>query len=105
MSKRELGKARAIAKKDRRCWDYQQAAMVGRCLIERRLIIIRQLAQFNPRKLQPEPDGGAPRCFPLIGRQLVPKHGRGRPIWKAVLDELDPLCCQFDLLEDDASNI
>src|SRR5262249_58936431 len=48
------------------------------------------------------------RCSALlpIDRQTTcPKTCRGRPIWKAVLDELDPLCCQFDLLEDDASNI
>jgi len=45
------GKTRAIAKKERRSWDYEQAAMIERCLIECRPIIIRPLAQFNLRKL------------------------------------------------------
>jgi hypothetical protein len=84
---------------------YEHAPMIERCLIERRLIVIRPLAQFNPEKLQAEHGGGAPRGFPLVCRELIPKHGRGRPIRKAILDELNPLCCQFDLLEDDAGNI
>jgi hypothetical protein len=51
MLKREVRKARAIAKEGRRCWDYEHAAMIERCLIKRRLIVIRPLPQFNPRKL------------------------------------------------------
>jgi hypothetical protein len=31
MPKCELGNARAIAKKERRCWDYEHAAMIERC--------------------------------------------------------------------------
>ena len=79
--------------------------MIERCLLERGLIVIRRLAQFNPGKLQAEHGGGAPRCFPLVCGQLVPEHGRGQPIRKAILDELNPLCGQFDLLEDDAGNV
>ena len=66
MPKREVGKARAIAKKGWRCWDYEHAAVIKWCLIERGLIVIRLLAQFNPGKLQAEHGGGAPRCFPLV---------------------------------------
>jgi hypothetical protein len=79
--------------------------MIERCLIERRLIVIRRAAQFNPGKLQAEPGSCAPRCLPLVGRQCIPKHSRGWPIRKAILNELDPLCCQFDLLEDYAGNV
>src|ERR1700732_5147721 len=105
MPKREVGKARAIAKKEWRCWDYEHTAMIKRCLIERGLIVIRRLAQFNPGKLQAEHRGGAPRGFPLVCGQVVPEHGRGQPIRKAILDQLNPLCGQFDLLEDDTGNI
>src|SRR5262249_39072505 len=105
MPKRAVGKARTIAKKERRCRDYEYAPMIERCLIERRLIVIRPLAQFNPEKLPAEHGGGAPRGFPLVCRELVPKHGRSRPIRKAILNDLNPLCCQLDLLEDDAGNI
>jgi hypothetical protein len=105
MPKREVGKTRAIAKKRRRRWDYKHAAMIERYLTKGRLIAIRRLVQLNPKKLQAERGGGVPRCFPLVCRQLIPEHGRGRPIRKAILDELNPLCCQFDLLEDDAGNI
>ena len=66
MPKREVGKARAIAKKEWRCGDYEYAAMIKRCLTERGLIVIRRLAQFNPRKLQAYHGGGAPRCLPLV---------------------------------------
>jgi hypothetical protein len=99
------GARSAIAKKGRRSWDYEQTAIIERCLIERGLIVIRRFAQFNPRKLQAELGGGAPRCFPLVCGQLVPEHGRGQPIRKAILDELNPLCGQLDLLEDDTCNI
>src|SRR3984893_3823847 len=105
MPKREVGKARAIAKKGWRCWDYEHAAMIKGCLIERGLIVIRRLAQFNPKKLQAEPGGGAPRCFPLVCGQLVPEQGCRQPIRKAILDQLNSLCGQFDLLEDYAGNI
>ena len=64
--------------------------MIERCLIERRLIVIRSFAQFNPEKLQAKLGGGAPRGFPLVRRVLVPKHGRSRPIGKAILYELNP---------------
>src|SRR5262249_29405278 len=70
-----------------------------------RLIVIRPFAQFNPEKLQAEDGGGAPRRFPVVCREVVPKHGRSRPIRKAILNDLNPLCCQLDLLEDDAGNI
>src|SRR5262249_49302671 len=103
--KREVGKAGAIAKEGWRSWDYEDTAMIERCLIERGLIVIRRLAQFNPRKLQAELGGGAPRCLPLGRGQLVPETGRGQPIREAILDELNPLCGQFDLLEDDTRNI
>src|SRR5262249_35973769 len=105
MPKREVCKARAISKKSRRCGDYKCTAVSERCLIERRLIVIRRLAQFNPRKLQAERHGGAPRCLPLVCRHLVPEHGRSQPIWKGIPDELNALCGQFDLLEDDAGDI
>src|SRR5262245_52261733 len=105
MPKREVGKASAIAKERRRCWDYEHGTVIGWCLIERRLIVIRPFAQFNPEKLQAEDGGGAPRRFPLVCREVVPKHGRSRPIRKAILNDLNPLCCQLDLLEDDAGNI
>jgi hypothetical protein len=39
MPKCELGKTHAIAKKERRSWNYEQAAMLEGCLIERRLIM------------------------------------------------------------------
>src|SRR5260370_18910701 len=90
MPKSELGKARAIAKKGWRCWDYEHTAMIKRCLIERGLIVIRRLPQFNPKELQPEHGGGAPSCFPLVCGQLVPGHGRGHPIRKPILDHQNP---------------
>src|SRR6516162_9124239 len=105
MPKRKVGKARAIAKKERRRWHYEYVAMIERCLIARRVIVVGQLAQFNPRKLQAQRGGSAPRRLPLIYGQAVPEHGRGRPVRKGILDELNPLCCQFDLLENYAGNI
>ena len=80
-------------------------AMIERGVIKRRLIVIRPLAELYPEKLQAEHGGGTARSFPLVCRELVPKHGRSRPIRKAILNELNPLCCQFDLLEDDAGDI
>src|SRR6516165_12618146 len=105
MPKRKVSKASAIAKKERRRWHYEHVATIERCLTERRVIVIGQLAQFNPRKLQAERGGGTPRCLPLIYRQAIPEHGRGWPVRKGILDELNPLCCQFDLLENHAGNI
>src|SRR5262249_58129509 len=105
MPKCQVGKGGAIVKEVRRSWDYEYTAMIERCLIERGFIVIRRLAQFNPRKLQAELGGGAPRCFPLVCGQFVPEHGRRQPIREAILDDLNPLCGQFDLLEDDTRNI
>jgi hypothetical protein len=51
MPKGEVSKAGAIAEKERRSWDYEHTAIIGRGLIERGLIVIRRLAQFNPGKL------------------------------------------------------
>src|SRR5262245_20832128 len=48
------------------------------------------------------------RCSVLapIGPQTTgPRTWRGRPIRKTILDELNSLCCEFDLLEHNAGNI
>src|SRR5262250_2055713 len=44
MPKSKIREARAIAKKRRRCWDYEHASMIGGCLLECGLIVIRRLA-------------------------------------------------------------
>ena len=74
-------------------------------LAERPLVVIRRLAQLDPGQPQAERGGGALRRLPLVGRQPVPEHGRGRHVRKCVFDELNPLRRQLDLLKEHAGDV
>ena len=105
LPKCEVRDLRAIPEEKRRCRHDQHTAMIRRYVKERPLVVIGWRAQLNSEQAQADRGGGILRRLPLIGRQPIPEHRRGRHVWKRIPDELNPFHSQLGLLKENAGNV
>jgi hypothetical protein len=99
MPKREVGEPLPVAKKHRRGWKNNDAAVVRRCLGERLFIIIGLVAQLDASELQSKSRRGTACRLPLILGYGVPEHSRRVDAWQSLRQKFDALFGKVQLLQ------